>query len=232
MIKSTSYKGFSVYLKSPEHKYIEILDNILSYDIKTIKVLRNIDDTKVSLIETKYGRYVLKVFAPKSKKYERFFKSFIKGDYYKNLILQTDRVRAAGITFPNDFYLLAERKIFNYASLFIMLIEYVEGVELNDLPLITEPIKTEIKTAMEHLHAAGMLSGDPHKGNFIVSSNGVRIIDLSGKRCNAQRMAQDRMAMARHLGIENEIKDIGYYTVVYKNKLRNFIKKLKGKKTK
>ena len=92
--------------------------------------------------------------------------------------------------------------------------------------------KAEIKTAMEQLHTAGMLSGDPHKGNFIVSPSGVRIIDLSGKRCNAQRMAQDRMAMARHLGIENEIKDIGYYTVIYKNKLRNFIKRLKGKKTK
>ena len=232
MINSTRYKGFSLYFKESGHKYIEIFDDVISYNYKTIKVLRNIDDTKVSLIETKYGRYVLKVFSPKNKKYERFFKSFVKGDYYKNLILQTDRVRSAGITFPNDFYLLAERKIFNYASLFIMLIEYIEVTELNDLPLVTDTIKAEIKTAMEQLHTAGMLSGDPHKGNFIVSPSGVRIIDLSGKRCNAQRMAQDRMAMARHLGIENEIKDIGYYTVIYKNKLRNFIKRLKGKKTK
>lgn len=56
------------------------------------------------------------------------FKIFVKGDYYQNLIVETDRVRSAGLTFPNDFYFLAERKIFNYASVFIMLIEYVEGV--------------------------------------------------------------------------------------------------------
>ncbi|EJE9790180.1 TPA: lipopolysaccharide core heptose(II) kinase RfaY, partial [Escherichia coli] len=178
---------------------------------------------------TKYGRYVFKVFAPKTKRNERFFKSFVKGDYYQNLIVETDRVRSAGLTFPNDFYFLAERKIFNYASVFIMLIEYVEGVELNDMPIIPENVKAEIKASMEKLHALNMLSGDPHRGNFIVSKDGVRIIDLSGKSCTAERKARDRLAMERHLGIANEIKDYGYYSVIYRTKLRKFIKKLKGK---
>ena len=37
----------------------EIFDEILAYNFKTVKVLRNIDDTKVSLIDTKYGRYAV-----------------------------------------------------------------------------------------------------------------------------------------------------------------------------
>ncbi len=114
------------------------------------------------------------------------------------MIVETDRVRSAGLTFPNDFYFLAERKIFNYASVFIMLIEYVEGVELNDMPIIPENVKAEIKASMEKLHALNMLSGDPHRGNFIVSKDGVRIIDLSGKSCTAERKARDRLAMERH----------------------------------
>ncbi|POT55638.1 lipopolysaccharide core heptose(II) kinase RfaY [Citrobacter amalonaticus] len=230
MITSTRYRGFSFYYKNNENKYKEIFDQILSYQFKTIKVLRNIDDTKVSLIETKYGRFVFKVFAPKNKRNERFFKSFVKGDYYKNLIIETDRVRNSGLKFPNDFYFLAERKIFNYASVFIMLIEYVQGVELNDMPEISEEIKLEIKSSMEKLHSLNMLSGDPHRGNFIVSKNGVRIIDLSGKSCTAERKARDRMAMEKHLGIPNEIKDPGYYSVIYKTKFRKIIKKIKGKK--
>lgn len=136
---------------------------------------------------------------------------------------------ARTVAFPNDFYFLAERKIFNYASVFIMLIEYVEGVELNDMPIIPENVKAEIKASMEKLHALNMLSGDPHRGNFIVSKDGVRIIDLSGKSCTAERKARDRLAMERHLGIVNEIKDYGYYSVIYRTKLRKFIKKLKGK---
>lgn len=118
---------------------------------------------------------------PRKRKGMNVFKIFVKGDYYQNLIVETDRVRSAGLTFPNDFYFLAERKIFNYASVFIMLIEYVEGVELNDMPIIPEDVKAEIKASMEKLHALNMLSGDPHRGNFIVSKDGVRIIDLSGK---------------------------------------------------
>lgn len=145
------------------------------------------------------------------------------------MIVETDCVRSAGFTFFNDFYFLAERKIFNYASVFIMLIEYVEGVELNDMLIILENIKAEIKALMEKLHALNMLLGDLHWGNFIVSKDGVRIIDLFGKSCTAERKACDCLAMERYLGIANEIKDYGYYLVIYRTKLRKFIKKLKGK---
>ncbi len=105
MITSIRYRGFSFYYKDNDNKYKEIFDEILAYNFKTVKVLRNIDDTKVSLIDTKYGRYVFKVFAPKTKRNERFLKSFVKGDYYQNLIVETDRVRSAGLTFPNDFFI-------------------------------------------------------------------------------------------------------------------------------
>lgn len=63
------------------------------------------------------------------------------------------------------------------------------------MPIIPEDVKAEIKASMEKLHALNMLSGDPHRGNFIVSKDGVRIIDLSGKSCTAERKARDRLAM-------------------------------------
>ena len=52
MITSTRYRGFSFYYKDNDKKYKEIFDQVLAYNFKTIKVLRNIDDTKVALIET------------------------------------------------------------------------------------------------------------------------------------------------------------------------------------
>lgn len=80
------------------------------------------------------------------------------------MIVETDRVRSAGLTFPNDFYFLAERKIFNYASVFIMLIEYVEGVELNDMPIIPEDVKAEIKASMEKFACLKYAIGRPTPG--------------------------------------------------------------------
>lgn len=192
MIVSKNIKNFKVYIKDNNEIYENIFRDFLNNNLDVIKVFRSIEDTKVSLINTPHGKFVFKVFAPKEKKVERFFKSFVKGDYYLNLLLQTDRVRNEGVTFPNDFYLLAEKKIFNYASVFIMLIEFVDGVELSDVQDFDENIRTEIQSKMIELHQHNMVSGDPHKGNFILSQDGVRIIDLSGKACNAMQSEKQK----------------------------------------
>jgi len=229
MIVSKKINNFKVYIKDGNKIYEEVFNDFLNNRLNVIKVFRSIEDTKVSLINTPHGKFVFKVFVPKEKKLERFLKSFVKGDYYLNLLLQTDRVRNEGVKFPNDFYLLAEKKIFNYASVFIMLIEFVEGVELSDIDDLSIDIRTEIKTKMIELHQHNMVSGDPHKGNFILSQDGIRIIDLSGKACNAKRKAKDRIDMERHLQIKNEINDLSYLSVYYRSVFRKKFKALKLK---
>ncbi|HFJ9138821.1 TPA: lipopolysaccharide core heptose(II) kinase RfaY, partial [Salmonella enterica] len=181
------------------------------------------------LINTDYGKYILKVFSPKVKNTERFFKSLVKGDYYEKLFRQTDRVRREGFEALNDFYLLAEIKTLRYVKTYVMLIEYIEGIELVDMPEISDEVREKIKQSIYSLHQHGMVSGDPHKGNFILQGNEIRIIDLSGKRPSRQRQAKDRIDLERHYGIKNNVKDIGFYLLIYKKKLRNFLRRIKGK---
>lgn len=50
-----------------------------------------------------------------------------------------------------------------------MLIEYIEGVGLNEYLEISEDLKDQLSESIKELHQHGMVSGDPHKGNFIVS---------------------------------------------------------------
>ncbi|EJX9815382.1 lipopolysaccharide core heptose(II) kinase RfaY, partial [Salmonella bongori] len=189
----------------------------------------NIEDTKVVLIDTAYGKYILKVFSPKVKNTERFFKSLVKGDYYEKLFRQTDRVRREGFKALNDFYLLAEIKTLRYVKTYVMLIEYIEGIELVDMPEISDEVKNKIKQSIVSLHKHGMVSGDPHKGNFILQGGEIRIIDLSGKRPSRQRQAKDRIDLERHYDIKNNVKDIGFYLLIYKKKIRNLLRRIKGK---
>ena len=77
-----------------------------------------------------------------------------------------------------------------------------------------ETLKNKIQQSIRSLHEHGMVSGDPHRGNFIIENGEVRIIDLSGKRASAQRKAKDRIDLERHYGIKNEVKDLGYYLLV------------------
>ncbi|MGD3028742.1 lipopolysaccharide core heptose(II) kinase RfaY, partial [Escherichia coli] len=111
--------------------------------------------TKVILIDTARGPLVLKVYAPKHKMIERFLKSCIKKDYYENLIYQTDRVRGEGIQSINDYFLLAERKTLNFAHYYIMLIEYIEGIGLNEYLEISEELKDQLSDSIKELHQHG-----------------------------------------------------------------------------
>ncbi|EDQ5909218.1 lipopolysaccharide core heptose(II) kinase RfaY, partial [Salmonella enterica] len=142
---------------------------------------------------------------------------------------QTDRVRREGFAALNDFYLLAEIKTLRYVKTYVMIIEYIEGIELVDMPEISDEVKGKIKQSIYSLHQHGMVSGDPHKGNFILQGNEIRIIDLSGKRPSRQRKAKDRIDLERHYGIKNNMRDIGFYLLIYKKKLRNFLRRIKGK---
>ncbi|EDK0394155.1 heptose kinase, partial [Salmonella enterica] len=160
---------------------------------------------------------------------ERFFKSLVKGDYYEKLFRQTERVRREGFSALNDFYLLAEIKTLRYVKTYVMLIEYIEGIELVDMPEISDEVREKIKRSIFFLHQHNMVSGDPHKGNFILQGGKIRIIDLSGKRPSRQRRAKDRIDLERHYGIKNDVKDIGFYLLIYKKKLRNFLRRIKGK---
>ena len=229
MITETKIKNYTVFVKQGGEKYIDIFNDFLTHNLKVLKVFRSIEDTKVVLIDTDHGKYILKVFHPKVKNTERFFKSLVKGDYYEKLFYQTDRVRQEGFDALNGFYLLAEVKTLRYVHTYIMIIEYIEGVELVDLPVISSDVKEKIKQSIQGLHQHGMVSGDPHKGNFIFQNEEIRIIDLSGKRPSRQRMAKDRIDLERHYGIENNKKDLGFYLLVYKKKWRNFLRRLKGK---
>ncbi|ECJ3083307.1 lipopolysaccharide core heptose(II) kinase RfaY, partial [Salmonella enterica] len=142
---------------------------------------------------------------------------------------QTDRVRREGFAALNDFYLLAEIKTLRYVKTYVMIIEYIEGIELVDMPEISDEVRGKIKQSIYSLHQHGMVSGDPHKGNFILQGNEIRIIDLSGKRPSRQRKAKDRLDLERHYGIKNNVRDIGFYLLIYKKKLRNFLRRIKGK---
>lgn len=227
MIYSKKINEYLVYTKGNDGRYEKIFNDFLSCKVKVVSVFRSISDTKVSLIETKYGLFVLKVFAPKDKPVERFFKSLVKKDYYENLFLQTERLRQDGVCSINDFYLLAERKLFGCSTTYVMLIEYIEGTELSKIAYIDEELKADVRASILELHRHSMVSGDPHKGNFIISNGKVRIIDLSGKKCSSERRAKDLIDLERHIGIKNNNKDMAYYLLIYKKKVRTFIKNKK-----
>ena len=83
MIYNKTINGLKVFIKDNDPFYEQVLNDFLTCRVKTLKVFRSIDDTKVILIDTARGPLVLKVYAPKHKMIERFLKSCVKKDYYE-----------------------------------------------------------------------------------------------------------------------------------------------------
>lgn len=65
MIIEKKVKNYTVFVKKDGEKYIEIFKDFLSYNHQVIKVFRNIEDTKVVLINTDYGNIFSKYLAQK-----------------------------------------------------------------------------------------------------------------------------------------------------------------------
>ena len=229
MIFKKKIGAFTVFVKDNNSIYEKALDDFLSGRMNILKLLRSEDETKVWLIDTEKGPMVLKLFVPKHQKFERVLKSLIKKDYYQSLIYKTDNAISHGATMINDIYLLAQRKICNYAYVHIILMEYIDGTQIINLEPISDELKSEIKVVLEQLHTYDMVSGAPHKENTMVTKDGVKFIDLSGKRCTCVSRAKDRMELERYLGIKNLKKDWGYYVYISIKNTRNSIRNIRKK---
>lgn len=207
MIKKIKHRGYHICHKGEHGRYLAIFDDILSCNVRRIgvpAVFKSAPHTHVSLLDTEMGQFVLKIYSPRRKLFERFLKSLFRKNDNENLIHRIDEAEADGHTFPNNFYLLAERRILTFATVSIMLFEYIPGPALGDNPLLTAQMQSELKAAMQTMHKRGIISGDAHGGNFILSEEGIRIIDLSGKPCSVRRKVEDAVTANIRLGIPLE----------------------------
>lgn len=228
MLKKHKYGNFILHYKESNVAYQKIFEDFVHYQLLVLKVFRNRQKAKVMLIKYNNRYYVLKVFKPNGKPVEILYKSFFKKDYFLSLIKRNDELWAKGMRFQNDVYLLAQRKRMRCTDLYIMLFEYIPGKVLNEFTVIPEDIKKEVLRNMALLHQHKLVSGDAHKGNFILSRQGLRIIDLCGKKFSRRRVAEDHLTLERRLHITDVEKDFFYYVLKAKINIRRKIKS--GKK--
>lgn len=229
MIFKKKIGKLTVFIKDNDSFYEKILDEFLSNRMAIKKLLRSEDETKVWLIDTEKGPMVLKLYVPKTKRFERILKSLIKRDFYQSLIYRTNNAVIHGASMINDIYLLAQKKICNYAYVHIILMEYIDGIQIRDLEPISDELKLEITQVIEQIHSYDMVSGAPHKENTVLTKDGIKLIDLSGKKCTCVSRAKDRMELQKYLGIKNTKQDLGYYIYISIKNLKKTFKNIRIK---
>ncbi len=226
MVEKLMHGDWTCYSRGAE--FFDTFRDILALKVKVLREFKTSHHTRVALIETCAGIFIIKIYAPRKKRVEKFFKALFSGSYQENLIHQIDRAKSMGDEFVNDFYFLAERRMFGFPLVSIMLFEYIPGPGLNDLPTTPPSVIRTVMASVEKMHGMGIISGDPHKGNFIMSPAGIRAIDLSGKRYSAIRKAQDNIMLEKHFSATAR-RDFWYYIVSIRKRQRHVLKKYKMK---
>ena len=89
---------------------------------------------------------------------------------------------------------------------------------------------------LARMHAAGIVHGDVHERNFVLRKKAdaaggeeVVAIDMSGKRATPFTRAEDRIRLEWTFGVKNALDDWGAKMFLAKRRLRNFVRRLRGK---
>ncbi len=107
--------------------------------------------------------------------------------------------------------------------------EYVEGTVLSEVDDI-KPYYAEMKAIINQLHWYGLSSNDIHAGNFVITKEGLKVIDLSDYGNFAICKANDLIALQRFYGIEPDSKNFVYRFIRFRDNFRHWSRKIRGRK--
>lgn len=161
-------------------------------------------------------------------RFDRSLKAFLFGSDAKNIFKITRRARERGFTKIPKTFLVAEKFSGGILRETISVTEFLDGAPLR--PPISPERAEEIKNLLTESHANGIISGDVQFDNFMVTPDGIKLIDFRGNKVFPWlAKARDRLQLEFTLGIPVGKYGIAEKLFLFLNSLRNFYRKLCGK---
>ena len=146
---------------------------------------------EVFKIEFAGKKYVLKRDRKRKHRFEKLVTSFFAGSNAFRLLRGLHRAASDSPDARGGFaevYLAADRRKWRFVLESFVLMEFVEGTGVGSLPDGLARYGNACARIIRTLHAYGVIHGDVHPWNFIVSPDGGRVaaIDISGKELRVE----------------------------------------------
>jgi heptose II phosphotransferase len=212
-------------------KNLELHHLIEKKQYKILKVLKEDHRSQVFLIEVYGEKYVLKIPLEKnSRGWQRFLSIFRKGESYREF---KNCRKILNLNFNGPTPVLSWEK-FKYGMVVdsYSVTTYVDGktTTVNEVELVLKLLK--------EIHKKGLLHGDPHLGNFIITNGEIYLLD-----CKLEKNFSSNIGIAYEIKyLENschngcklyEGKEIYYWLAVKRDEFyhwwRKFKKKIRGR---
>lgn len=180
MLKDKKYKGYNIYFYN--EKYEKIGKDIVDKKYKVLETYKNDKRSYVVKIEIDNYMYILKSALNETNRVGKKFKTLLKKSEALTTLININNLRENGLEELYTPYLVVERKEKGFIKESFLLTEFIEGRVIKNYKEFTFDEKKIIVNILEEIHKKNVYHGDANHGNFIFTTNGVRVIDTAGKK--------------------------------------------------
>lgn len=175
---------------------------------------------------------ILKNISGHKHRFAYLFQNVVRGSYAFRLMKAVHRASEKNRAERrcSEIYLAANRMRFGVPVESCLLMEFIDGSEVGDIPDGVSRYAVECAQAVAWLHENGIVHGDVHAHNFIVEKRTGKVfaIDVSGKVPTALQKARDRMKVEDVFGVRNAIVDFAWCVTVFKAWRKKILRRLKA----
>jgi len=241
-LNQTKSQGWRVTWKDDGTDYPRILDNFRSGGLTGRSLSTGSPHRRVFRVETEGRAFVVKHDLEVDSRFEKKIWQWLAGSPYSRLIKFTNRAMARGCPVAQNVYLVAERLEHGLCREAWLIAEFVEGTSfIEEYDANGEPVKysnekpwvTAMGETLAVLHDYGLASNDFHPGNFILTPQGLKIIDLAVDGPLIICQINDAVTM-RHFyqvtpPMRSRARRILYALMRYRRRFKKWFRRIRGR---
>ncbi len=241
-ILETKNDGWRIRWREDGVDYPHLLAEFRAGRVPATRLTTGSGFREVYRLETTGRRYVVKRDWEVDPRPEKKLWDWLAGTPYARLLKLTNRAVGRGCRIVQDVYLVAERLSGGRCLEAWMVAEYVEGTSFVEEFVDGRPAKVgnfrpwipAMAETLEELHNCGLASNDFHPGNFILTDQGLKIIDLSLDSPVVIGQANDALTMLHFFKVRPPLKSpwrrLVFELMRLRRRQKNFFRRLRSPK--
>lgn len=231
-IRTTHYQDYTILLKNDQVDYLGMFKRFCDGELETEAIPVSHSMHKVWRAKYADKTYIIKLDQEKPKHLENKIWAWLQGPFYSKQMKGVRKAIANGCQSVPDIYLVAEKRGRFLCESSIIIMEFITGTKHSPQDKSKAAHKL-LADAMLDIHKHGLALGDCNAGNFLITENGCKIIDLSWHGSALIGKAQDITAMQRRYGIsipaKNAAEKMALLYMKLKKAIRRGLKKIRRK---
>lgn len=198
--------GYAVQYVDAGIDYCDIVRRFEAGELTAEQSFQRTANRRVHIVVSGGRRYVLKYRSMRIRHIESKISRLVYGEMFSRIMRLCNGAFLRGCDFVQRVYLVAEKYEGDYSHS-VSLFEYIEGTPLSEKDEVEKYLPQMLEKISE-LHKHGLAFCDPNPGNFIVTDDGLKVIDLSFRNSFRVCKAKDVVMVKEHYGVDMPVRSV------------------------